>query len=266
MYSISGKGTGAQATVQFINGAINNFTITNTGSGYVDGEVLGITTSSISSGSASGAGSGAKFGVKSHSTTDAIYLTNVQGDHFTNTATIQYYTDPNDESTRTTATATVNGTSSLIDNKYSGNVLRIKQYNHAHHGGNNKIEIVDIRPDREKIKLTADMSLSDTVVSVANTTVFATFEGITTSRGYALIENEVVSYSSITAGSAGAGTLTIDSRSLNGTTSVPHAKDVTIQPYEVNGVSLMRLNTTHDIPSTYYNSENSNIDNYFFSS
>ena len=35
-----------------------------------------------------------------------------------------------------------------------------------------------------------------------------------------------------------------------------------MQPYEVNGVSLARINTTHDIPSTYYTSDNSNIDTY----
>jgi len=263
LYSISGNGTGAEATIQFTNGTINNYSITNTGNGYVEGEVLGITTSTISSGSASGGGSGAKLGVKTHGTTDTIYLTNVQGENFTNSVTLQYYTNPNDESSRTTATATVNGTSSLIDDKYSGNLFRVKQYNHAHHGGNNKIVVTDVKPDREKVKLTADFGLNDTIVSVANTAVFATFEGITTSRGYALIQNEVVEYTSITAGSAGAGTLTISSRSLNGTVSIPYSKDIDIQPYEVNGVSLMRINKTHDIPSTYYAMENSNIDNYF---
>ena len=263
LYSISGKGSGAQATIGFVNGQINTYTFTSNGNGYVEGEILGITTSSISSGSVSGAGSGGKFGIKTHGSTDTIYLTNVQGENFTNSATIQYYTDPADETTRTSATSTVNGTSSLIDGKYSGNVFRVKQYNHGHHGGNNTISIVDVTPDREKVKLTADFGLNDTTVSVANTSVFATFEGISTSRGYALIENEVVSYSSITAGSGGAGTLTISARSLNGTVSIPHTKDVDIQPYEVNGVSLMRINTTHTIPSTYYNTENSNIDNYF---
>jgi hypothetical protein len=263
LYSLSGKGQGAQATIDFSSGSVSSITITSTGNGYVEGEVLGITTSSISSGSASGGGTGAKFGVQTHGSTDTIYLTNVQGENFTNTSTIQYYTNPNSEASRTTATATVNGTSSLIDSRYTGNIFKVKQYNHAHHGGNNKIEIVDIKPDREKIKLTADFSINDTIVSVANTSVFGTFEGITTSRGYALIENEVVSYSNITAGSGGAGTLTINGRSLNNSLSIPHSKDSIIQPYEVNGVSLMRLNTTHDIPSSYYRTENSNIDNYF---
>ena len=263
LYSLSGKGDGAEATVEFSNGSVSGITITSTGNGYVDGEILGITTSSIASGSVSGAGSGAKFGVKSRTTTDTIYLTNVQGENFTNASTIQYYTNQDDETSRTTATATVNGTSTIIDEKYSGNVFKVKQYNHAHHGGNNKIQIVDIKPDREKVRLTANFSLNDTIVSVANTSVFATFEGITTSRGYALVDNEVVSYSNITAGSGGSGTLTIDSRSLNGSTSALHAINSVIQPYEVNGVSLMRLNTVHDIPSSYYRTENSNIDNYY---
>ncbi len=162
----------------------------------------------------------------------------------------------------TTAGATVSS-STLISDEYSGNVFRIKQYNHAHHGGNNKIEIKDVFPDREKTTLTAPFGLNDTVVSVANTTIFATFEGITTSRGYALIQNEVVSYSNITQVSGNAGTLSIDGRSLNGTVKTTHASDDFIQPYEVNGVSLMRINKTHDIPSTYYNVENSNLDNYF---
>ena len=36
-----------------------------------------------------------------------------------------------------------------------------------------------------------------------------------------------------------------------------------IQPYEVSGVSLTRINTVHDTPSAYYNSESSNLDNFF---
>ena len=258
LFSISGKGTGAQGTIT-VNGDGNvSITITNTGNGYVNGEVLGITTSGI------GGGSGAKVSVKSRNATfDTIYLTNVQGNSFSNTETIVYYTDQNDESTRTSTSASVNGTSSLIDDRFSGNVFRIKQYNHAHHGGNNKIEVTNISPDRERVALTADFGLNDTTVSVANTTPFATFEGITTSRGYALIQNEVVSYSNITASGGGAGTLTINGRNLNNTVKSVHPSSDFIQPYEVNGVSLMRINTTHDIPSSYYKNDSSNIDNYY---
>ena len=263
LYSLSGKGTGAQAQLVFSSGALSSVTVTSNGSGYVVGEVLGITTSSISSGSASGSGSGAQISVVTHGASDTIYLTNVQGENFTNTTQVVYYTDPTNEASRTNSGATVNGTSSLIDNVFSGNVFRVKQYNHAHHGGNNVIQITNVLPDREKVALTANFGENDTVISVANTTIFSKFEGITTSRGYALIRNEVVSYSNITQVSGNAGTLTIDSRALNNSVKTSHASGDFIQPYEVNGVSLMRINTNHNIPATYYTSENSNLDNYF---
>jgi len=257
LYSITGKGTGAQATIEFLNGSIRTYSITNNGNGYVNGEVLGVTTSSV------GSGSGAKFGVKTRGTTDTIYLTNVQGENFTNTTSIVYYTNPTVESSRTTSGATVNGSSTLISNEYSGNVFRIKQYNHANHGGNGKINVTDVLPDREKTTTTAAFGLNDTVVSVANTTIFSTFEGITTSRGYALLNNEVVSYSAITKVSGDAGTLTIDGRAQGRTVKTSHDANEFIQPYEVSGVSLMRINKFHDTPANYYNSESSNLDNFF---
>ena len=258
LYSISGKGTGAQATVTGnASGNVTTVTVTTTGSGYVKGEILGITTSNL------GGGQGALVSVNEHGTFDTLYLTGVQGENFTNSATIVRYTDPNDESTRTNLTASVNGSSTLIADRFNGNVLRIKQYNHGHHGGNNRIEIVDVNPDREKISLNSDLGINDSIVSVANTTPFARFEGITTSAGYAKIGDEVVSYTAITNTNGNAGTLSISARGLNGTSQSSHPASEFIQPYEVNGVSLTRINTIHDIPATYYQDENSNFDNYF---
>ena len=66
--------------------------------------------------------------------------------------------------------------------------------------------------DREKIKITADFARNATIVSVADTRPFATYEGITTSGGYAKISNEIVQYSGITNTSGNSGTLTIISR------------------------------------------------------
>jgi hypothetical protein len=53
---------------------ISNVNITNVGKGYVNGEILGITSSFV------GGGSGAQIGVKTRGATDTIYLTNVQGE------------------------------------------------------------------------------------------------------------------------------------------------------------------------------------------
>jgi len=263
LYSVTGKGTGAEATIQFANGEILTYSVTANGNGYVPGEVLGISTSTISSGSASGSGSGGQFSISSIGSADRLYLTNVQGENFTNNADIEYYTNPDDEATRTDSGADVNGSSSLVDDRYTGNIFTVRQFNHGHHGGNNKIQIIDVNPDTQRVRVTANFGLNDTTVSVANTSVFARFEGITTSAGYALIGNEVVSYNGITAGSGGAGTLTIVNRGVNDSVAIPHSINSFIRPYEVNGVSLMRINATHDIPSSFYQTRNSNIDNYF---
>ena len=262
LVSLTGKGTGAEATLTVdAFGNIKTVNITTVGSGYVEGETVGIVTSSMAA--ASRAGKGAKFTLTSVGNADTLYLTNVQGENFTNSLNLFYYTDPANEASRTTAGVTVNGSSSLIDDIYSGNVFRIKQHNHAHHGGNNKIKIEDILPDTGKTTITGTFGETDTVVSVANTTIFGRFEGISTSRGYALLNNEIISYNGITAGAGNAGSLSIDARAVNSSAKSSHATGEFIQPYEVNGVSLTRINTSHDIPSTYYNDENSNLDNYY---
>ena len=262
LVSLTGKGTGAEATLTVdAFGNIKTVNITTVGSGYVEGETVGIVTSSMAA--ASRAGKGARFTLTSVGNADTLYLTNVQGENFTNSLNLFYYTDPANEASRTTAGVTVNGSSSLIDDIYSGNVFRIKQHNHAHHGGNNKIKIEDILPDTGKTTITGTFGETDTVVSVANTTIFGRFEGISTSRGYALLNNEIISYNGITAGAGNAGSLSIDARAVNSSAKSSHATGEFIQPYEVNGVSLTRINTSHDIPSTYYNDENSNIDNYY---
>ena len=257
LFSVTGKGTGATANVTAnSDGVITGVTITSTtGSGYVAGEIVGLTTATL------GRGSGARIAIKNRAAAfDTIYLTGVQGENFTATRTLAFFNG----ATKTNTNATVGtNASELIDDRYSGNVFRIKQHNHAHHGANNKIQIVDIEPDTPKTTLTGGFDVNDTVVSVADTTAFGTFEGISTSRGYALLNNEVISYSGITAGTVPAGTLTIDGRSLNNTVKVAHLKGDSIQPYEVDGVGLMRINKTHDIPSTYYKSDSSDLDNYY---
>ena len=256
LFSLTGKGTGATANVTATNGVITGVTITSTtGSGYVRGEIVGLTTSTLTK------GEGARIVIKERAAAfDTIYLTGVQGENFTPTRAISFFNGATE--TNTNATVGTNG-SELIDNIHTGNVLRIKQHNHAHHGANNKIQIVDIEPDTTKTTIVGGFGENDTVVSVADTTAFGVFEGITTSRGYALINNEVISYSGITPGTVPAGSLTIDGRALNNSPKTSHASGDSIQPYEVDGVGLMRINKTHDVPSGYYRTENSNVDNFY---
>ena len=191
-----------------------------------------------------------------------MYLTGVPGENFTNAASMVRYTDPNAESTRTAIDSSVDGTSTLVDGRF-GNILRIKQYNHAHHGGNNIIQIVDVEPDREKVDLNANFGINDSTVSVANTTPF--LQDLKELQLPLDLQELVMKLFLIVQCQIQVEMLVHFQllQRMNGTTQSSHTIGESIQPYEVNGVSLTRINTTHNIPSTYYQDENSNFDNYF---
>ena len=91
---------------------------------------------------------------------------------------------------------------------------------------------------------------------LGNTTPFATFSGIATDRGEALIEEEIVSYV------VGTGQLTLTRGVLN-TVALPHPEGASIQTYEAAGVSLVGINTIHTIPTNTTLKDNSDIDNYY---
>ena len=97
--------------------------------------------------------------------------------------------------------------------------------------------------------MNAALGLSDTTISVANTSIFATFEGITTSKGYCKVNNEIIFYNGITAAGGGAGTLGIGTRGVENSLKRSHDIDTQITPYELNGISLSRINTQHNMPT-----------------
>ena len=116
------------------------------------------------------------------------------------------------------------------------------QRNHAHHSGVNQVSIKGVKPDTTIPQTTQEITSDATVVSVADTSSFTTFNGITTTTGEALIGDEIVSYT------IGNGNLTLTRAQLD-TKAFPHPEGTDIQTYEANGISLVGINTTHTISS-----------------
>jgi hypothetical protein len=250
--ALTGSGSGATVTVTISDGVITAYNVQATGSGYQVGDVL--TLDNTDSGVVRGAGF--KFVVNSISTTfDTLYLTDVQGEKFTNGETLVQYGATND--TRTVVTnVTVNGDSTQNGDLFAGNVFEVTQYNHAHHGATNKIDIRNVKPDSIIVPSTNALTAESTIVSLANTSPFATFQGISTDRGTALIEEEIVSYV------LGTGELTLTRGILN-TTALPHDEGANVQTYEANGVSLAGINTVFTLPTNATLVDEINVDNYY---
>ena len=77
---------------------------------------------------------------------------------------------------------------------------------------------------------------------------FATFEGVgvgTTNYGYAIIGDEILSYTGVANGSITG----VTTRGIDNTVQSSHSSGDIVRKYEFSGVSLRRINKTHDMNS-----------------
>ena len=107
---------------------------------------------------------------------------------------------------------------------------------------NNFVTIADVEPDTIPVLLTDALAVNDQVISVASTSEFATFAGISTSQGYVKINSEIIYYNSIGTNQLGIGT-----RGIDGTVPRTHNTGDRANKYELNGYDLREINTDHDM-------------------
>ena len=251
--SLTGNGSGATADFTLDNETIDSISNISGGTGYQVGDVLTVNNDDAKV----LRGAGAKFVITAiGGSFDTLYLTDVQGDKFISGETLVQYGSNNNNRTVVTNT-TVNGDSTVLSSLYTGDVFEVTQYNHAHHGATNKIVIEDVQPDTKIVPSTQKISENAGSVTIGNVTPFTSYAGITTDRGFALIEDEIVSYVT------GTGQLSLTARGLFGTKAVDHDKGTRIQTYEASGMPLTGINTTHTIPTDPILFDAMNIDNYF---
>ena len=256
LYSITGDGSGATATVTVnSSGGVTVVSIAATGNGYAVGDVLGITTANVGN-----AGAGAEVTVASTFGIDTLFLTNVQGEKFNNGHRIAYYSDVAAGTILAGAAGTISvrGDSTVNGDLHTGNILEVSNYNHSMKSDQNVVQLDNVSPDTVPQLLTADLSATDTTISVANTTTFATFEGISTSTGYVQIGQEIIFYDGI-----GTDTLSIGTRGISNSPIDAHSINDRVFKYEFNGISLTGINTTHSMPTNTTLQSLKTSDSYF---
>ena len=238
LYSITGSGSGATGTITITSNRLASVSIANTGSGYRVGDLLGITTSAVTR------GSGATISVQSVPNIDRLFLTNVSGEEFTSNQTLSYYQGSTQVSL---AGTTILGQSVVPSALYTGNIFEVSHYNHGMHSDTNTVNIIGILPNTTGEALTANITSTNTTISIANTSNFTSFEGATVTAsnpGYVLVNEEIIEYTSVSSNS-----LNISARGVNESTIRNHVTGDLIYKYEINGVSLTRINNSHSMPS-----------------
>jgi len=241
--NIVGSGSGLRLSITASGGVVTGVAATTaTGNGYQVGDVVGIVTT---------LGRDVRFTIESISGLDTLYLSNVQGEKgasksFQVGAAVSYYNDAG--TIVSLATTTITDRTSEGANLNSGNYLRVSHFDHGMYSSTNKVVLSGIEPNVPSTTLSSSLNIDETAsISVASTSNFATFEGQTVSGsylGYVKIGDEIISYNDV-----GSGTLSISSRSVEGKVQ-PHESGSLVTKYELNGVSLRRINgVTHDISS-----------------
>jgi hypothetical protein len=245
-YSITGNGSGLKLNITASNGVITGTPlIVNSGNGYAVGDVVGIVTSSVSSQT----GRDAKITISTITGLDTLYLENIQGGNvqgipFTVGAGLSYYN--NSGQIVSLANTSITRCSSPT-NQNSGNYLRVQHFDHGMYGNTNKISIDNAESSVAPVTITTKLTSSSGSISVAigDTSNFGTFEGVSvnaTNPGYVKIGNEIIRYESI-----GSGSLGTISRGIDSTIPIDHDISSLMYKYELNGISLRRINKTHDI-------------------
>jgi hypothetical protein len=145
---------------------------------------------------------------------------------------------------------------SLVDIT-TGLVIKVNHNNHGMYSSQNKVTLSGIEPDLSPLKLSASYSSSSTsdLPLSSSVGIFTSFENIavgSANTGYINIKNEIIGYTGVNT----------STNSLTGIIRGPiagsySANDLVFK-YELNGVSLKRINKTHTISGSY----NIDLDEY----
>lgn len=234
----TGYGRGATANVVVSANQINSVSIVNGGNGYSVGDTLNIPEIGQN------VGFGGQVVVSSVNSLNTFVLSDIQGTFSAGVSTVSYV---NSSGVTTTVGAGVTISSVYPDNYYDGRHLKVYHMNHGMHSTENYVKISKFRPDNTSTNTKSTTQISSTgtnTINVVSTSGFETFENKPvngSNPGYVIIGDEVIRYTSYTA-----TTLTTLTRGIAGTQAQSYNSGVPIYKYEFNGISLRRINKTHN--------------------
>lgn len=238
--SETGLGKNATANITISNGVAVAATISNGGTGYSVGDVL-----SVSQIGTETLGRNLQLSVQYINGINELILDNVQGDFEIGVGkTIQFINSLG-------VTTYLNGGNVLIatdgivvDN--DGLNVKVNHRNHGMYAGENIVTISNVIGDVKETKLTSSYDKNTTSdIFIDNTLSFSTFENVgvsSTNPGYILIGDEIISYGGVTPNS-----LTNITRQIDQTKSFTYQAGTPVYKYEINGVSLRRINKSHTL-------------------
>jgi hypothetical protein len=244
LISITGNGFGGKVDLSVQNGVAIAATVSAGGTGYAYGDSLEVNYTQTD-----GLGTNLILTIPNNvgviSSFNSILVDRVQGTPNQNTIDSLYYIGSG-------GTSLLSGTSvsSVID-LTDGLHFKVSHNNHGMYSFADKVILSGIEPDQKPETLKASYnSTSTSNIIVSSVGIFTSFENVpvsTINPGYVLIDNEVIRYTGIITAT---NSLTGITRNIDNTISGSYDLEFQIFKYELNGVSLRRINTTHGLSDT----------------
>jgi len=253
----TGYGQGATATVGVtVDGSgVNSVTIITGGFGYKQGDSLLLPSIGKN------VGYGARVVVSSIGSNNSFVISNVQGTFASGITTLSY--------TNSSGIVTYIGpgvtVASVTEDQYNDGLhMKIYNQNHGMHSLENYVTISEMRPlnTDTNSKLSTNLTSEEaTSISILSSVGFDKFEGVAVSAlnpGYVIIGKEIISYTGVSGNN-----LTTLTRPIDGNQVQSYDVGTYVYKYEFNGISLRRLNKTHNISQVDNNTHKTDIDSFF---
>ena len=251
LISISGFGRGAKVNLTVNNGVAIAATVSIGGTGYAVGDIL-----SVASTNTGNLGKNLILSIPNTAgiitSVNSLIVNNIQG-KINDTDSTKYLQYEGSSGIATISNSSITSIVEITD----GLRFKVNHNNHGMYSSQNKVILSGIEPDLAPLKLATSYSNTSTadISFTSSVGIFTSFENILVSAGntgYILIKNEIVSYTGINTSS---NTLT---GIIRGTIPESYDANQLVFKYELNGVSLKRINKTHTISGSY----NIDLDEY----
>ena len=252
-----GRGSGATVNLTVSNRVATAATVAIGGTGYAAGDVLTVDASTPG-----GFGKDLLLSIPNNvgviSAFNTLVIDNIQGIPKVDSSSSVVYVGGG-------GTSVVNGGSiNFLNNITDGLHFRVR---HSNHGMYSPLDLVtlsgvesDVKP--EKITSTIDSSSTEDI-TVSSIGIFTSFENLevnTSNPGYLKIGSEIIKYTGVTTTTS---TLNNITRSIDETKAGDYSINDKIFKYELNSVSLRRINATHKFLDTDLANYPIDVDSYW---
>ena len=249
LITITGNGRGATADITVNAGSIvaTGATISNGGSGYQIGDVVGFTTLGITS-----QGRDGRISIVSIGGTSELLLNNVQGNFVVGAAkTVMYINTANNVQVLNNA----NGGDVQVDSitevpGKDGLHIKVNHQNHGMYWTDNEVSISGVESDIKPTKLARAYALgSEGTISVDDASNFSTFENVgvgTTNVGFLKMGNEIIEYTTVN-GNLISGNIVRAASKVGSGPAISYPVGTPVYKYELGGVNLARINKVHNL-------------------